>query len=150
MPAAKHGDLRAYVKRDESFKLRQCPGFGACDTLDLDDLAFGANSTSSGTLRGTVVHGWEAPDLTEDQRLGLADWSIDDNRRLFQDRRLRASHPSSKPLSTRSGSGVITVQKHTNALLDQFVAWYGDRCTTDHPRPERELVEHSHKLMRCH
>jgi mono/diheme cytochrome c family protein len=33
---------------------------------------------SSGALRGTVIQGWEAPDLTQDQRTGLAGWSIDD------------------------------------------------------------------------
>ena len=33
---------------------------------------------SNGALRGTVIQGWEAPDLTEDRRTGLADWSVDD------------------------------------------------------------------------
>jgi mono/diheme cytochrome c family protein len=33
---------------------------------------------SSGTLRGTVIQGWVAPDLTADPRSGLAAWSVDD------------------------------------------------------------------------
>lgn len=43
-----------------------------------NDKNFLGGDKSSGTLRGTVVQGWEAPDLTEDQRTGLADWSTDD------------------------------------------------------------------------
>lgn len=33
---------------------------------------------SNGTLRGAVLQGWLAPDLTQNQRTGLADWTVDD------------------------------------------------------------------------
>ena len=33
---------------------------------------------SSGALQGGVLQGWVSPDLTEDKRSGLADWSIED------------------------------------------------------------------------
>jgi len=33
---------------------------------------------SDGALRGGVLQGWMAPDLNEDQRTGLVDWSVDD------------------------------------------------------------------------
>jgi mono/diheme cytochrome c family protein len=33
---------------------------------------------SNGTLRGAVLQGWVAPDLTQDQRTALADWTVDD------------------------------------------------------------------------
>jgi mono/diheme cytochrome c family protein len=52
-------------------------GPGHCGVCHNDKNFLGGDK-SSGALRGTVIQGWEAPDLTADERTGLADWSADD------------------------------------------------------------------------
>ncbi|HXR88380.1 MAG TPA: cytochrome c [Stellaceae bacterium] len=43
-----------------------------------NDKNFLGGDKSNGALRGTVIQGWEAPDLTQDRRTGLAHWTVDD------------------------------------------------------------------------
>jgi mono/diheme cytochrome c family protein len=52
-------------------------GLGHCTSCHTAKNVLGADK-SSGYLRGNVIQGWYAPDLTNDERTGLGRWSIDD------------------------------------------------------------------------
>ncbi len=52
-------------------------GPGHCGVCHTPKNFLGADK-SSDALQGAVLQGWTSPDLTQDQRAGLADWSVDD------------------------------------------------------------------------
>lgn len=137
-------------------------GLGHCGMCHTPKNLLGGDETAQ-ALRGNVVQGWYAPDLTDDTRRGLGGWSVDDivaYLRTGHNRIAAASGPMAEEIKDSSAEmsdsdlhaiavylkdqpgteEQVTPLAATDARMEQGAAIYRDECSACHTPDGRGIT----------